>query len=103
MTKKQIAILNSDYRLACVNYVCAFAKKQGLEFDYFMNEMTCDIAVMSDYYFELPDIIYDIQTSQPKGLILKWQNDGIEYLMKHGFGSINYQSYCAGLRYEDLG
>ncbi len=102
MTKRKQEILNSTYQAACMAYVVAFCKKQGLEFDYWIGEQSCDIAVMSDYYFNLSAIIYDIQTNQPKGLIMEWQNKEIEYSMAGGEKHISYQSYSMGLRYEDI-
>ncbi len=102
MKQKQKDILNSTYRCACMDYVCAFAKKQGLEFEYFANELTCDFVAFGDYYFSLADIILDIQSDQPKGKIIDWQNDGIGYHMAGGTENINYSSYCMGLRFEDL-
>ncbi len=100
MTKKQLAILDSEYRLACVNYACAFAKKQGIEFDGFLNDATCNTVMFGDYYFDLSDIIFDLQNTQPKGLILRWKNDSIEAYFAGNFDTINYRSYCDGHRYQ---
>lgn len=51
----------------------------------------------SDFYcFSIDNILFDLSTNQPKGLIIEWFNADLET-------SINFNSYSMGLRTkEDL-
>ena len=105
MKTTPIAKLKAQYEAICNEYVQKFANKQGLEFDKdaWVGGTVGGIVCLSDYFFDLADIVLDINTRQPKGLILKWQNDSIEAHMENPFTeNINYYSYSKGLRYSDL-
>jgi len=55
------------------------------------------------YFFNLSDIILDLKTKQPKGQILDWQSDGVDFNMfNDNQQHINYKSYTMGLRYNQL-
>lgn len=101
MTIKQI---NTQYTTACNAFVKAFCKKQGLEFDGWVGDEVGGIAsFIHQYFFNLSDIVLDLNTRQPKGLILNWQTDGVDFNMfKENPHYINYKSYTLGLRYENL-
>lgn len=63
--------------------------------------MCCYIACQ--YFFNLSDIILDLKTKQPKGQILDWQSDGVDFNMfNDNQQHINYKSYTMGLRYNQL-
>jgi len=99
--------LKHNYIKACMAYVKKFSDKQELEFEDFLGleDYDCSVAQFGDYYFNLSDIIYDIETNQPAGLIMQWQDDSIDYNMNiDTFGdTINYKSYSKGLRYAGIG
>lgn len=70
-----------------------FEKKQELNFDFAVGDDLLDILDFNGiYYFTLQDVVHDLVTDQPKGLITEWQ----EYTVDNGF--INYKSYCMGAR-----
>ncbi len=98
MKTTPIAKLKKQYEEVCHEYIKKFCKKQGFEFDRWIGKDIGGISVFGDYCFTLADIIWDINSNQPKGLILQWQNDCIESPTK----SINYYSYSKGLRFKDL-
>jgi hypothetical protein len=47
-------------------------------------------------FFNFQDIVWDINSKQPKGLIVDWYYESIENPKK----SMNYYSYTKGLRYD---
>jgi hypothetical protein len=97
---KPIKQINSEYEKACNEYIEMFCKKQDLEFDYWIGGV-CEVAgFISQYYFNLSDIIHDLNTKQKKGLILQWQDDGIDAHFRGIDENINYKSYCMGARYK---
>jgi hypothetical protein len=97
--------LKHNYIKACMAYVKKFSDKQKIEFDNFLGleEYDCSVAQFGDYYFNLSDIIFDIETNQPAGLIMQWQDDSVDYHINNiDSNNINYKSYTKGLRYTDL-
>lgn len=104
--KKQLTIpqLKKQYEEVCNQYITKFVKKQELDFDGWVGDEVGGIASFStQYFFNLSDIILDLNTKQPKGLILEWQNNGVENALNTPFSeTINYKSYTMGLRNKDL-
>ena len=100
--------LIKDYKKACNNLVNKFATKQNLDFDGWVTDEVGGIACFaSQYFFHMSDIELDLSTNQKKGFILEWIDDGTEFnmdilLTEEGARYINYASYIAGLRYENL-
>jgi hypothetical protein len=95
--------LKAHYEYVCAEYVFKFCNKQGLEFDGWVGDDVGGVAACGDYFFNLSDIVLDINNKCRKGLILDWQNDSVEAHMGNPSAeSINYYSYSKGLRYEDL-
>lgn len=90
-----------EYEEACNKLIEAFCEKQEIEFDGWIGDEVGGIAgFATQYFFNVSDIVFDLKTNQPKGLILSWQNDDVDFNMfnsepKH----INYQSYARGLRH----
>jgi len=94
------ANLKSRYESICNEYIEVFCEKQDLEFDGWIGDIVGSIAsFISEYFFNFDDITYDINTDQPKGLIMQWQDFNVEY--EGGF-VINYYSYSKGLRHHDV-
>lgn len=103
-SKKQLAQLKSQYAFACTQYVEYFCKKQEIDFDGWIADEIGGIASFSEqYFFNISDIVLDIDTEQPVGLILDWQSDGVdEHFNNENSQLINYKSYTMGLRYEHI-
>lgn len=100
----EISKLKTQYEFACNEYARKFANKQHIDFEFWVADEVGGIACFnSDYFFNISDIVLDINTKQPVGLILDWQNDGVETHFTHPeINSINYHSYTMGLRYEHI-
>lgn len=96
--------LIKDYKKACNNLVNKFATKQNLDFDGWVSDDVGGIACFaSQYFFNMGDIVLDLNTNQKKGFILEWIDDGTDFNMNLEESKyINYASYIAGLRYENL-
>ena len=91
--------LKERYEKACNDYIAEFTKKQEIEFDGWVGDEVGGIASFIDqYFFNISDIVWDINSNQPEGLILQWQDDCLESNPKF----ISYFSYSRGLRYSDL-
>jgi hypothetical protein len=91
--------LKVQYEKVCNEYVKRFCEKHDLEFGGWVAGIVGDIASYGDFYFSFQDVVWDINSKQPKGLIIKWYD---EVLLSLG-PSINYYSYTKGLRTEHLG
>lgn len=91
--------LKDEYVKICNLYVREFCDKQELEFPYWVNDDVGGVIVCSDsYFFNFGDIAYDVNSNQPKGLILKWHDESIENHPK----AMNYYSYTLGLTFKNL-
>ena len=94
-----VETLQKQYITICNKYVKLFTKKQGLDFDGWVGEQVGGIASFNcEYFFNMDDIVLDINIDQPIGAILKWQDDNMA-----SFEHINYYSYTNGLRTAHLG
>lgn len=91
--------LRNKYESACCEYAERFAEKQGLEFDYWVSDIVGGVAAFGDYFFTIDNIVFDINSRQPVGLILQWQGDTLANQDKQ---PVNYYSYAKGLRYDDI-
>lgn len=96
--------LHKQYKDFCQEFITKFCRKQGLDFDGWVGSEVGGIAeFIGQYFFNISDVILDLTTKQPKGLILSWQDDGLDYALNEGGTErINYKSYTMGLRYADL-
>ena len=96
--------LHVDYCKICNDYILAFEKKQGIVSDGWVGDEIGGIASFDcQYFFNLSDIILDLNTKQPKGNILDWQSSDVDFNMFNEKPQhINYKSYTMGLRHEQL-
>lgn len=91
--------LNKQYDDSCNAFCELFAKKHGIIFDGWVGGIIGEIASFSDqYFFNISDVILELNTSQPKGHILEW-HDKSSHSAFCGERHINYRSYVKGLRY----
>lgn len=90
--------LKTAYELICAEYIRKFTKKQKLSFDGWVGNQIGGIAeFINQYFFNMDDIVYDINNKMPKDLIMEWQDHCLENDI-----NINYYSYSKGLRAKDL-
>lgn len=95
---KKINKLKKQYELVCNQYVDLFCKKQDMSFNGWVGNTIGGIALCNDFYFNFHDIVWDINSNQPKGSIIDWYYDNLENTEK----SINYYSYTKGLRVSQI-
>jgi len=98
------SILSQIKEFVCNEWVQKFCNKQQIDFDGWVGDEIGGIASFAcQYFFNLSDIILDLKTKQPKGQILDWQSDGVDFNMfNDNQQHINYKSYTMGLRYNQL-
>lgn len=68
MTKKT----KEKYESACNDYVQAFCEKQSMQFEWWVGDQIGGVAYCDDFCFNLLDIIWDMNSDQPKHLIVSW-------------------------------
>ena len=83
------------FEYAARNLIKEFCHKQGLQFEFDNYDVGGGIICLSDYFFNIEDIYYDMKHNKPKGKILQWY----DYVLTRE-SNINYRSYCMGLREE---
>lgn len=95
---KDLAKIYDD---TCNKLLEEFCNKQDMENDGWVGDEVGGVACCcgcGDYYFCFSDIIHDIRTNQPKGLILDWQDEYIE-ASQNDKKVMNYKGYTKGLRF----
>ncbi len=76
-------------------YIVAFEKKHECNMEYFVNDDIMGIVEIADHFFNVSDLILDIDNKCPKDLIWEWYDQTLESKQP-----MNYQTYIKGLRYE---
>lgn len=89
MNKSTIDKLKKDYESSCNEYLKQFCKKQGFQDDGWVNNDVGGIAMCSDFFFNLHDIIWDINSGQKKGFIVQWY----DYSLNDPKNYVNYTTY----------
>lgn len=74
-------------------YVAAFEEKHDCYLEFWVADDKTGIACFGDHFFNLGDIVYDIDNNCPKYFIFDWQNHQIENGSK-----VNFKSYLMGAR-----
>jgi len=85
------------FEYAARNLIKEFCNKQELQFEFDNYDVGIGIICLSDYFFNIEDIYFDMKHDKPKGKILQWY----DYVLMHNT-KINYNSYCMGMREEYL-
>ncbi len=85
---------------ALISYVRKFEKIHGVEFDWAVNDDLMGMLCFGDHYFNMSDIIYDIDEKLPVRLIFEWQDASLDAHIKSDEKLINLQSYERGIRYS---
>lgn len=84
-------------------YIRKFEAKHDVEMQYAVDDDITGVLDFGDiYFFNVTDVIYDIDHDLPKGLILQWAKDSVDDSKNPTRQTINLQSYAKGLRFEDL-
>ena len=102
MQKKQQMKLRNTLDDILKEYIRLFEEKHEAFFEFAVEDDLMGIICFGDWYFNISDIIYDIDNDLPKNLIFKWQEDHINDDKNPERKVINLQSYARGLRFEDL-
>lgn len=87
---------------AIMEYIKAFEKTHGVEFEWATNDDLTGVLCFGDHYFNMTDIVYDIDNKLPVKMIFEWQESGIEAHFKGIQSKINLHSYAKGLRYDQV-
>lgn len=98
MSTLKLNKLKEQYEFVCNEYVNAFIKKQSMSFNGWVGDEIGGIALCNDFYFNFQDIVWDVNTKQPKGSIVDWYYQNLDTPEK----SINYYSYTKGLRVSEI-
>jgi hypothetical protein len=94
MGATKLDTLKRQYEFACNEYAKRFCNKQEMNFEGWVRDVVGGIAYCNDFLFNFQDIVWDINSKQPKGAIIDWYYSNLEHPEK----SINYYSYTKGLR-----
>lgn len=98
MGTMKIKELKETYEFVCNEYLQKFCNKHELQNEGWVNNHVGGIAYCSDFYFNFHDIVWDINSKQPKGKIIEWYFESIDNAEK----SLNYYSYTKGLKFKDI-
>lgn len=96
MGNKKVISLIEEYELICSQIVKAFCRKQAMVFEGWIADKIGEIATCNDFHFDLTDIVLDMKTNQPKGLIIDWYYNDIENL-EH---KLNYATFIKLKKHE---
>lgn len=91
---KNIKKLEKRYEEVCHDYMKLFSEKQDFDFDWWAGDEIGGVAICGDLFFNFSDIVWDINSNQPKWKILEWYDHCLENPKK----ATNYYSYTKGLR-----
>ena len=96
---KKINELKEHYEVVVSEYIRKFCNKQEVSFEFWVaNEIGGVACFGDDLCFNFTDIVWDINSNQPKNQIIDWIYESIDNPER----SINYFSYSKGLRWSDL-
>lgn len=95
--------LITKYELVCNQIIEAFEKKHDCCFEFWVGKYFEAASFGDGFIFKIEDIIFDLETDQPKGLIFQWVNDDLEYNQGLPVAqNINFRSYAMGVRFVML-
>mgnify|MGYP000927690439 FL=1 len=83
------------FEYAARNLIKEFCHKQDLQFEFENSDIEAGVVCLSDYFFNIEDIYFDMKHNKHQGKILQWY----DYRLMHN-SNINYRSYCMGMREE---
>ncbi len=90
--------LKERYESIVDEYVAIFEKKHNLKLEFWVSDDKSGTACFGCInFFNISDIMFDIDNKLPKGLIIDWLNDSVESNKSKGY--ISLESYSKGVRY----
>jgi len=95
--KKQTNTPLRVFEVAVDRLLMEFCEKHDLSYEFSVGNDSVDMFLISDYFFSLSDIYFDLKSNQPQGKIIEWY----DYLLENEV-EISYYAYCKGLRKEQL-
>ena len=95
--KKQTNTPLRAFEVAVDRLLMEFCEKHDLTYEFSVGEDSIDVFSISNFFFSLSDIYFDLKSNQPKGKIIQWY----DYLLDNEV-EISYYSYCKGFRKEQL-
>jgi len=84
-----------------MKYVNEFCKKHDTYFEYAVNDNLLDVICIGDSFFNIDDLIKDLDNKCPKDVIWNWYSETIDRAMENK-QTMNFNSWVGGLRYGDL-
>jgi hypothetical protein len=80
-------------------YIADFEEKHDCYLEYWVADDTTGIAAIGDCFFNLSDIVYDIDNNCPAGKIFEWHNHEVEKAFTgKEYENVNFKSYLMGAR-----
>ena len=104
MVSKMKNKLKLDYNLAVENYIKAFCKKHGIDFEFWISDEVGSVCNIGDYFFDFQDIKTDIDlnvSTKENESIFAWQTYVLEAQEKKAKYQINFKSWLKGVRNEN--
>ena len=89
MLYEKMEKLKKDFETAVMNYVEFFCIKQQCDFEGWIGDEVGGVGEFRDYYFNISDIIYDVDNEVDARKIFRWQ----DYCVEHEDTKLNYSSY----------
>jgi hypothetical protein len=83
MKKTELYDLKDHLELALKAYIKAFEKKHGCELEHIVGDDLMGVLCFGDNFFNIGDVVYDIDKRLPKGMIYNWQQAMIEQHFKN--------------------
>lgn len=102
MATKSTKQLRADLDAAIMGYVKKFEFAHSVNHEWSSGDDLMGVLCFGDYFFNISDIVYDVDNKLPVRLIFQWKDDGIQAHFNGSEQYINLQSYAKGLRYEDV-
>ena len=90
--------LHELYLTSCVGMIDKFEKKHNYKFTGWVGGVGCIASFIDEYFFNMDDLIYDLVSEQPKGLIFDWMSTEIEANANGSKIDIVYLDYLNGKR-----
>jgi hypothetical protein len=94
----ELKTLQETYEKCVNDYTKLFCDKQGFDLEFWCTDRPGSVGCFGDYFFDFNDIVFDVNTNQPKGQIIQWYDESVSNVLAGGC-RINYLSYTKGIRY----
>jgi hypothetical protein len=99
---KSTDLLRQELDKVLNKYIKKFEKAHGVELEFAVCDDLMGVLCFGDHFFNMSDIVYDVDNKLPVGLIFEWQDAGIRAHFNGNKETISLHSYAKGLRYEGV-